>query len=68
MESSINKNSSNSRISTSKVIKKIKTGTNIYNHKRKGSNKNGGQYEHKSETLTKEKLQAKIGDNNISVK
>ena len=68
LESKINKNSSNSGIPTSKEIKKVKTGTNTYNHRKKSNTTNGGQYGHKGETLTKEKLQAKIKDNNIPVK
>ena len=64
----LNKNSSNSGIPTSKEIRKTKTGTNTYNHRKKGINKTGGQYGHKGETLTKEKLLAKINDKNIPVK
>ena len=68
LESKVNKNSNNSGIPTSKEIKKTKTGTNTYNHRMKSSLKNGGQFGHKGETLTKEKLLTKIKDNNISVK
>ena len=68
LESKVNKNSNNSGIPTSKEIKKTKTGTNTYNHRMKSSLKNGGQFGHKGETLTKEKLLTKIKDNNIPVK
>jgi hypothetical protein len=64
----LNKNSSNSGIPTSKEIRKTKTGTNTYNHRKKGITKTGGQYGHKGETLTKEKLLAKINDKNVPVK
>ena len=64
----INKNSSNSGIPTSKEIKKTKNGTNAYNHRKKSSKKTGGQIGHKGDTLTKEKLENKINENNISVK
>lgn len=64
----LNKNSSNSGIPTSKEIRKTKTGTNTYNHRKKGITKTGGQYGHKGETLTKEKLLAKINNKNIPVK
>ena len=68
LESKLHKNSTNSGIPTSKEIKKIKTGANLYNHREKKSTKTGGQYGHKGETLTKEKLITKIKDNNIPVK
>ena len=68
LNNQINKNSSNSGIPTSKEIKKVKTGSNTYNHRKKSSLKNGGQFGHKGETLTKEKLLAKINENNIPVK
>lgn len=64
----LNKNSSNSGIPTSKEIKKARTGTNTYNHRKKSNTKNGGQYGHKGITLTKEKLLSKINDNNIPIK
>ena len=68
LTSQLNKNSSNSGIPTSKEIKKVKTGTNTYNHRKKSTKKNGGQFGHKGETLTREKLLAKINNNNIPVK
>ena len=68
LKNQINKNSSNSGIPTSKEIKKVKTGSNTYNHRKKSSLKNGGQFGHKGETLTKEKLLAKIKEKNIPVK
>lgn len=71
LESSIHKDSSNSGIPTSKEIvknKHTKTGTNTYNHRTKSHNKTGGQFGHKVETLTKEKLKRKIEGNNIEVK
>lgn len=64
----IHKDSTNSGIPTSKEMKKRKTGANTYNHREKKSNKTGGQFGHKGETLTKEKLEAKIKDSNIPVK
>lgn len=66
----VNKDSTNSGIPTSKEIKKAKnkTGTNTYNHRDKKSQKNGGQFGHKGETLTKEKLLTKIRENNVNVK
>lgn len=66
----VNKDSTNSGIPTSKEIKKTKnkTGTNTYNHREKKSQKNGGQFGHNGETLTKEKLLTKIRENNVNVK
>ena len=66
----LNKDSSNSGIPTSKEIKKSqhKIRTNEYNHRKKKSRKNGGQFGHKGNTLTKEKLINKIEKNNIEVK
>ena len=43
----VNKNSSNSSIPTSKEIRKVKTGSNIYNHREKTNRKTGGQRNHK---------------------
>ena len=63
----LNKNSSNSGIPTSKENKRSKTGVNTYNHRKKSNNKSGGQYGHKGSTLTKEKLETKINDNNVPV-
>lgn len=68
LNNQLNKNSSNSGIPTSKEIRKTKTGTNTYNHRKKDITKTGGQYGHKGKTLTKEKLLAKINDKNIPVK
>lgn len=66
----VNKDSTNSGIPTSKEIKKSKhkTGANTYNHREKKTNKSGGQFGHNGKTLTKEKLIAKINENNIKVK
>ena len=64
----VNKNSSNSSIPTSKEIRKVKTGSNIYNHREKTNRKTGGQRNHKGETLTKGKIEQKIKDNNLKVK
>ena len=63
----LNKDSSNSGIPTSKEIGKKKTGPNTYNHREKKHNKTGGQYGHEGNTLTKEKLLAKIKNNNLPV-
>lgn len=64
----INKNSTNSGIPSSKEIGNKKTGTNMYNHRKKSNRKTGGQLGHKGETLTKEKITEIINDNNIPVK
>lgn len=66
----LNKDSSNSGIPTSKEIKKTKhiIRTNEYNHRKKNFRKNGGQFGHKGDTLSKEKLINKINENNINVK
>lgn len=64
----VNKNSTNSGIPTSKEIGKSKTGVNTYNHRTKSSNKTGGQFGHKGNTLTKEKLKKIIEENNLEVK
>ena len=61
----VNKNSTNSGIPTSKEIKKQKTGANLYNHREKKSSKTGGQFGHKGETFTKEKLIKKITHQSI---
>ena len=63
----VNKNSTNSSIPTSKEIRKEKTGANLYNHREKTSRKTGGQNNHKGETLTKEKIEQKIKDNDLNV-
>ena len=63
----VNKNSSNSSIPTSKEIKKIKTGSNIYNHREKTERTTGGQINHKGETLTKKKIEQKVKENNLKV-
>ena len=68
LNNQLNKNSSNSGIPTSKEIKKVKTGANTYNHRKKSNTKNGGQFGHKGITLTKEKLLSKVNDNNIPIK
>lgn len=68
LECSINKDSSNSGIPTSKEITKVKTGANTYNHRTKSNKKNGGQFGHIGDTLTKQKLENKIKENNIEVK
>lgn len=68
LNNQIHKDSSNSGIPTSKEIKKTKSGANTYNHRTNKNKKSGGQYGHKGETLTKEKLVEKIKDNNIKVK
>lgn len=66
----VNKNSTNSSISTSKEIvnNKKKTGANTYNHRTTTNRKNGGQLNHKGSTLTKKKLEEKIKQNNIEVR
>lgn len=70
LNNQINKNSTNSGIPTSKEIanKKKKTGANTYNHRATTNRKNGGQFNHKGSTLTKEKLEEKIKQNNIEVR
>lgn len=70
LECSFHKDSTNSGIPTSKEIgtRRIKSGTNTYNHRKKSKTKTGGQIGHKGCTLTKEKLISKIKENNIKVK
>lgn len=70
LNNQVNKNSTNSGIPTSKEIanKNKKTGANTYNHRVTTSRKNGGQFNHKGSTLTKEKLEEKIKQNNIEVR
>ncbi len=70
LECSVNKDSTNSSIPTSKEIrtKHVKTGPNTYNHREKSSHKTGGQFKHEGSTLTKEKLLNKIRENNVKVK
>ena len=70
LKNQINKDSTNSSIPTSKEIgnKKKKTGVNIYNHRTTKGGKIGGQFNHKGSTLTKEKLEEKIKQNNIEVR
>ncbi|MGM9876828.1 MAG: transposase, partial [Bacilli bacterium] len=70
LNNQVNKNSTNSGIPTSKEIanKNKKTGANTYNHRTTTSRKNGGQFNHKGSTLTKEKLEEKIKQNNIEVR
>lgn len=63
----INKDSTNSSIPTSKEIKKVKSGANIYNHRKKTKRLSGGQQNHKGKTLTKEQLEQKIKENNLKV-
>ena len=63
----INKDSTNSSIPTSKEIRKIKTGANIYNHRKKTNRKTGGQINHKGITLTKKEIEEKIKDKNLKV-
>lgn len=70
LNNQVNKNSTNSGIPTSKEIvnKNKKTGVNTYNHRTTTSRKTGGQFNHKGSTLTKEKLEEKIKQNNIEVR
>lgn len=70
LNNQVNKNSTNSGIPTSKEIanKNKKTGANTYNHRATTNRKNGGQFNHKGSTLTKEKLEEKIKQNNIEVR
>ena len=70
LNNQVNKNSTNSGIPTSKEIakKNKKTGANTYNHRATTSRNAGGQFNHKGSTLTKEKLEEKIKQNNIEVR
>ncbi len=70
LECSVNKDSTNSGIPTSKEIKcrHPKTGTNTYNHREKSNKKTGGQIGHKGTTLTKEELKNMIEKNGLKVK
>lgn len=67
LNNQLNKDSTNSSISTSKEIKN-KRRTNTYNHRKSSSNKIGGQLNHKGCTLTKEKIQKLIKEKNIEVR
>lgn len=51
----VNKDSTNSSISTSKEMKhnKEKNGANTYNHREESNKKTGGQFNHEGKTLTK---------------
>lgn len=66
LNNQVNKDSSNSSISTSKEIN-YKKRTNTYNHRKISSNKTGGQLGHKGYTLTKGKIQKLIKEKNIKV-
>lgn len=72
LNNQINKDSTNSSISTSKEIKhkknKKKTGVNTYNHRTTSKAKNGGQFNHEGRTLTKEQIEEKIKQNNLEVR
>ncbi len=70
LECSANKDSTNSGIPTSKEIghKKHNNSVNTYNHREKSTKRPGGQVGHKGTTLTKEKLQKKMKENNIEPK
>ena len=70
LNNQVNKNSTNSGIPTSKEIakKNKKTGANTYNHRATTSRNAGGQFNHKGSTLTIEKLEEKIKQNNIEVR
>lgn len=67
LKNQINKDSSNSSIPTSKEIRRQKR-TNTYNHRKPSSKATGGQLNHKGTTLTKEKLEEKIKENNLEVR
>lgn len=67
LNNQLNKDSSNSSIPTSKEIN-YKKRTNTYNHRKTSSNKTGGQLNHKGDTLTKEKIQKLIKENNVEVR
>lgn len=70
LNNQVNKNSTNSGIPTSKEIvnNKKKTGVNTYNHRTITTRKKGAQFNHKGSTLTKEKLEEKIKQNNIEIR
>ena len=70
LTSQVNKNSTNSSISTSKEIRKNnkeKTGANTYNYRTKSKRKSGGQPNHKGTTLTKEYIEELIRQNKVKV-
>ena len=70
LTSQVNKNSTNSSISTSKEIRKNnkeKTGANTYNYRTKSKRKSGGQPNHKGTTLTKEYIEELIRKNEVKV-
>lgn len=66
----VNKDSTNSSISTSKEMKhnKKKNGANTYNHREKSSKTTGGQFNHEGKTLTKKIMEEKIESNNIEIR
>lgn len=68
LECSVNKNSTNSGIPTSKEIVTSKQRTNTYNHREKSNKQSGGQHGHKGKTLTKKDIKRKIKENNIKEK
>lgn len=70
LNNSLNKDSTNSSIPTSKesINNNIKRRTNEYNHRKASDTKTGGQPNHKGITLTKRNLEKKIEKNNIEVR
>ena len=70
LNNQINKDSSNSSISTSKesIKNNIKRRTNTYNHRKPSNKKSGAQFNHVGKTLTKEELEKKIKEKKLEVK
>ena len=70
LNNQINKDSSNSSISTSKesIQNNKKRRTNEYNHREPSNKKIGAQFNHEGKTLTKKKIEEKIKENNLKVK
>lgn len=67
LKNQISKDSSNSSIPTSKEIKTHKR-TNTYNHRVSSLKATGGQLNHIGTTLTKERIEEKIKENNLEVR
>ncbi len=63
-----NKNSSNSsKPSSTDMLRPKKSGPNLYNSRVKSGKKTGGQFNHEGHSLTKEKIEQKIKEENVKV-
>ena len=68
LKNQINKDSTNSSIPTSKEIGAKEKRVNNYNHRQTSTKSTGGQLNHEGKTLTKEKIENKIKENNLEVR